>query len=89
MVLRREVFATRLSSRAEATHHLLAGTDAKDGNGDTRQVLRERRPTAELRFNLCYQSVVAPEARKALMPELLDQMEADAAVAGVAQRRQA
>src|SRR6476619_5827014 len=28
VVLRREVFAARLSSRAEATHHLLAGTEA-------------------------------------------------------------
>src|SRR6476661_2482338 len=45
VVLRREVFAARLSNRAEATHHLLAGTDAANGNGDTRQVLRERRPT--------------------------------------------
>jgi DNA replication and repair protein RecF len=83
VVLRREVFATRLSSRAEATHHLLAGTDATNGTGDTRQVLRERRPTAELRFNLLYQSAVAPEARKALMPELLNQMETDTALAGL------
>lgn len=82
VVLRREVFATRLSSRAEATHHLLAGTDAANGKGplDTRQVLRERRPTAELRLNLAYDSHVAPQARAALMPDLLSQMEADAAL---------
>src|SRR3954454_20028231 len=43
VVLRREVFATRLSSKAEAIHHQLAGTDATNGNGDTRQMLRERR----------------------------------------------
>ncbi|HEX9988378.1 MAG TPA: DNA replication/repair protein RecF [Chloroflexia bacterium] len=81
VVLRREVFATRLSSRAEATHHLLAGTEAANGKGDTRQMLRERRPTAELRFNLVYQTGVAPEARKVLMPELLAQMEAEASLA--------
>jgi DNA replication and repair protein RecF len=81
VVLRREVFATRLSSRAEATHHLLAGTEAANGKGDTRQMLRERRPTAELRFNLVYQTGVAPEARKVLMPELLSQIEAEASLA--------
>ena len=81
VVLRREVFATRLSSRAEAIHHLLAGTDSNNGAGDTRQMLRERRPTAELRFNLSYQSAVAPEARKALMPELLAQIEAETSLA--------
>ena len=81
VVLRREVFATRLSSRAEATHHLLAGTEANNGKGDTRQMLRERRPTAELRFNLVYQTGVAPEARKVLMPELLAQIEAEASLA--------
>jgi len=83
VVLRREVFAARLSSRAEAIHHLLAGTEASNGTGDTRQVLRERRPTAELRFNLAYQSGVAPEARKALLPELLDQIEAESSLAGL------
>src|SRR5437763_54869 len=71
VVLRREVFAARLSSRAEAIHHLLAGTEAGNGSGDTRQMLRERRPTAELRFNLAYHSAVAPQARKALLPDLL------------------
>ena len=83
VVLRREVFAARLSSRAEATHHLLAGTEASNGTGDTRTMLRERRPTAELRFNIHYQSAVAPEARKALVPDLLAQIEADAALAGL------
>jgi DNA replication and repair protein RecF len=80
VVLRREVFATRLSSRAESTHHLLAGTEASNGKGDTRQMLRERRPTAELRFNLAYDSHVAPQARQALMPELLSQIEAESAL---------
>src|SRR3954451_13688417 len=51
VVLRRDVFAARLSSRAEAVHHLLAGTDANNDKADTRKMLRERRPTAELRFN--------------------------------------
>lgn len=77
VILRREVFATRLSSRAEATHHLLVGTEADNGKLDTRQMLRERRPTAELRFSLTYESAVAPNARKALMPDLLAQMEAE------------
>jgi len=80
VVLRREVFATRLSSRAEATHHLLAGTEASNGKGDTRQMLRERRPTAELRLNLAYDSHVAPNARQALMPDLLSQIEAETAL---------
>src|SRR4051812_42683274 len=55
VVLRREVFAARLSSRAEAIHHLLAGTEAANGKGkgeETRTMLRERRPTAELLFNV-------------------------------------
>lgn len=81
IVLRREVFAARLSGRAEAVHHLLAGTESANGKGsgkeDTRKMLRERRPTAELRFNLVYQSAVAPGARAEFMPELLAQMEAD------------
>lgn len=80
VVLRREVFTTRLSSRAEATHHLLAGTDSSNGKGDTRQMLRERRPTAELRFNLGYDSQVAPQARHAFMPDLLAQIEAETAL---------
>jgi DNA replication and repair protein RecF len=83
VVLRREVFATRLSSRAEAIHHLLAGTDAGNGTGDMRQMLRERRPTAELGFNLSYQSAVAPEARKQLLPELLQQIEEETALIGL------
>lgn len=83
VVLRREVFAARLSQRAEAVHHLLAGTEATDGE-DTRQLLRERLPTAELRLNVAYQSAVAPDARKALIPELLEQMEADTAMADLA-----
>src|SRR5205823_315538 len=49
-----------------------------------RQMLRERRPTAELRFNLAYHSAVAPQARKALLPNLLEQMEADATLASLA-----
>jgi DNA replication and repair protein RecF len=77
IVLRREVFAARLSARAEAVHHLLAGTDAANGRVDTRRLLRERRPTAELRLNLAYQSSVAPQARAALMPDLLAQIEAE------------
>lgn len=81
VVLRRDIFAARLSRRAEAVHHLLVGTEAVDGPGDTRQMLRERRPTAELRLNVAYQSAVAPEARKEIIPTLVDQMEADAAVA--------
>lgn len=81
VVLRREVFAARLSQRAEATHHLLAGTEATNGRGDIRQMLRERRPTAELRFNLAYDSSVAPQARKGLMPDLLAQIEAETSVA--------
>ncbi|MDQ6692858.1 MAG: DNA replication/repair protein RecF [Chloroflexota bacterium] len=75
VVLRREVFAARLSERAEAVHHQLVGTDASGQSGDSRQMLRERRPTAEMRFRLGYQSAVAPEARKALLPDLLAQME--------------
>lgn len=84
VVLRREVFAARLSRRAEAVHHLLAGTEAADGGEDTRRLLRERRPTAELRLNVAYQSAVAPNARKALIPDLLAQMEADTAMADLA-----
>ncbi|HUP28179.1 MAG TPA: DNA replication/repair protein RecF [Chloroflexia bacterium] len=83
VVLRREVFATRLSSRAEAVHHLLAGTEAGNGKADTRQMLRERRPTAELRLNLSYSTDVAPSARKALMPDLLAQLEEDTALANL------
>ena len=84
IVLRREVFATRLSSRAMSIHHLLAGTEAGANgqeSGDTRKMLRERRPTAELLFHVTYQSTVAPEARKTLMPELLEQIEAEQALA--------
>jgi DNA replication and repair protein RecF len=81
VILRRDVFATRLSNRAEATHHLLVGTDAGNGQADTRQMLRERRPTAELRLHLAYQSTVAPEARKALMPDLLSQIETETTLA--------
>jgi DNA replication and repair protein RecF len=81
VVLRREVFATRLSARAEATHHLLAGTEAANGTGDTRQMLRERRPTAEMRFQVAYSSDVAPQARTTLMPELLTQIEEEAEAA--------
>lgn len=84
VVLRREVFAARLSRRAETVHHLLAGTEATGGSEDTRQLLRERRPTAELRLNVAYQSAVAPDARKTLIPELLEQMEADTAMADLA-----
>src|SRR5206468_1821371 len=40
---------------------------------------------AELRFNLLYQSAVAPVARQALMPKLLNQMEADVALASPGQ----
>lgn len=83
VALRREVFTARLSSRAEATHHLLVGTEAGNGRGDARQMLRERRPTAELRFNLAYHSAVAPQARAALMPELLAQLEADTKLASL------
>lgn len=83
VALRREVFATRLSSRAEAVHHLLAGTDANNGKADTRTMLRERRPTAELRLNVVYQTAVAPQARASLMPDLLAQIEADTALAGL------
>jgi DNA replication and repair protein RecF len=88
IVLRREVFAARLSARAEAVHHLLAGTDAANGRVDTRQLLRERRPTAELRLNLAYESSVAPQARAALMPELLAQIEAETAIAADAAGRE-
>jgi DNA replication and repair protein RecF len=77
VVLRRDIFTERLSSRAEAVHHLLAGTDATNGNSDTRLLLRERRPTAELRLHVAYQTAVAPKARAALLPDLLAQMEAD------------
>ncbi|HEX8220899.1 MAG TPA: DNA replication/repair protein RecF [Chloroflexia bacterium] len=80
VVLRREVFASRLSQRAEAVHHTLAGTEAVNGRSNTRQLLRERRPTAELRLNVAYQSAVAPEARKLLIPELVAQMEAESAL---------
>ncbi len=64
------------------SHHLLAGTEASNGKGpaDTRQMLRERRPTAELRLNLAYDSHVAPQARSALMPDLLSQIEAESAL---------
>jgi len=79
IALRRDVFAARLSSRAEAIHHLLAGTDAANGSPDTRKMLRERRPTAELRLNVVYETAVAPKARKALLPDLLAQIEADSA----------
>lgn len=82
VVLRREVFSTRLSARAEATHHLLAGTEAENGRGDARQMLRERRPTAEMRFQLGYRSDVAPQSRAMLMPELLAQIEEEAALYG-------
>ena len=85
VVLRREVFAARLSRRSEAIHHLLVGTEAANGKNDTRQLLMERRPTAELLFNLSYRSDVAPEARKALMPELLDQIEAETELSKEAQ----
>ncbi|MBF6614399.1 MAG: DNA replication/repair protein RecF [Chloroflexi bacterium] len=81
IVLRRELFVTRLSSRAEAIHHLLAGTEAGNGHADTRKMLRERRPTAELGLKLSYPSIVAPEARKALVPDLLSQIEAESALA--------
>src|SRR3954451_13954802 len=84
VVLRREVFAARLSSRAEAIHHLLAGTEAANGKGkgeETRTMLRERRPTAELLFNVSSQSTVAPEARKTLLPDLLSQIEAEESLA--------
>jgi DNA replication and repair protein RecF len=74
------VFAVRLSQRAEAVHHTLAGTDAINGRSNTRQMLRERRPTAELRLNVAYQSAVAPEARKLVIPELVAQMEAESAL---------
>jgi DNA replication and repair protein RecF len=77
VILRRDIFTERLSSRAQAVHHLLAGTDAGMGNSDTRLLLRERRPTAELRLHVAYQTAVAPTARAALLPDLLAQMEAD------------
>jgi DNA replication and repair protein RecF len=83
VVLRRDVFAARLSSRAEAVHHLLAGTDANHDTPDTRKMLRERRPTAELRFNVAYETSVAPKARAELLPDLLAQMEADNATANL------
>jgi DNA replication and repair protein RecF len=83
IVLRREVFSTRLSARAEATHHLLAGTEAANGTGDTRQMLRERRPTAEMRFQLAYNSDVSPFARGKLMPDLLAQIEEETAIIGL------
>lgn len=81
VVLRREIFAARLSSRAEAVHHLLVGTESGNGKTDTRQMLRERRPTAELRLHVAYETLVAPNARAAILPDLLAQMEADSAVA--------
>ncbi|HST06248.1 MAG TPA: DNA replication/repair protein RecF [Chloroflexia bacterium] len=77
VILRRDIFTERLSSRAQAVHHLLAGTDAGMGNSDTRLLLRERRPTAELRLHVAYQTAVAPIARATLLPDLLAQMEAD------------
>ncbi|HEY0071053.1 MAG TPA: DNA replication/repair protein RecF [Chloroflexia bacterium] len=80
VVLRREVFAARLSQRAETVHHTLVGTEAVNGRSNTRQMLRERRPTAELRFHVAYQSAVAPEARKVLVPEIVAQMEAESAL---------
>ncbi|HET9495816.1 MAG TPA: DNA replication/repair protein RecF [Chloroflexia bacterium] len=83
IVLRRELFAARLSRRAEAVHHLLAGTDAGNGNGDTRAMLRERRPTDELRLNVGYQTGVAPKARAELIPDLLEQVEAENAMIGL------
>jgi DNA replication and repair protein RecF len=84
IVLRRELFAARLSQRAEAVHHLLAGTDAGNGNGDTRAMLRERRPTAELRLNVGYKTDVAPKARAALIPDLVAQVESESALVGLA-----
>jgi DNA replication and repair protein RecF len=82
VVLRRDVFAARLSSRAEAVHHLLAGTDANNNDGhDTRKMLRERRPTAELRLNVAYETLVAPKARGELLPDLLRQLEEEGAAA--------
>jgi DNA replication and repair protein RecF len=81
VVLRRDVFAARLSSRAEAVHHMLAGTDANNDKSDTRKMLRERRPTAELRLNVAYETLVAPKARATLLPDLLAQLEADSAIA--------
>jgi DNA replication and repair protein RecF len=83
VVLRRELFAARLSRRAEAVHHLLAGTDAGNGNGDTRAMLRERRPTAELRLNVGYKTDVAPKARAELVPDLVAQVEAESALVGL------
>lgn len=82
VVLRRDVFTARLSSRAEAVHHLLVGTEAVNGKSDTRRMLRERRPTAELRLHMAYETSVAPKARAELLPDLLAQMEEDSAVAG-------
>lgn len=83
VVLRREVFAARLSSRAESVHHRLAGTDsAGNGKTDTRKMLRERRPTAELRLHVAYETGVAPKARAELLPDLLAQMEADSTLSG-------
>ncbi|MEO8285747.1 MAG: DNA replication and repair protein RecF [Chloroflexota bacterium] len=81
VVLRRDVFAARLSSRAESVHHLLVGTEANNGAADTHKILRERRPTAELRLNVAYETTVAPKARAALLPDLLQQIEADTASA--------
>ncbi|MGA7730002.1 MAG: DNA replication and repair protein RecF [Chloroflexia bacterium] len=80
VVLRREVFAARLSSRAESVHHLLVGTEAAHVKSDTRRMLRERRPTAELRFHVAYETGVAPEARAAFVPDLLAQMETESAL---------
>ncbi len=85
VVLRRDVFAARLSSRAEAVHHLLVGTEAANGRTDTRRMLRERRPTAELRLHVAYETGVAPKARAEFLPDLLAQMEADSAVADLGQ----
>ncbi len=81
IALRREVFTARLSHRAEAVHHRLVGTEAV-GQESTLRMLRERRPTAELRLHVAYKSDVAPTARQALMPDLLAQMEAETALAG-------
>jgi DNA replication and repair protein RecF len=77
VVLRREVFAARLSGRAENVHHQLVGTEAANGRQDTRNMLRERRPTAELRLNVAYETAVAPKARAASMPELLAEIEGE------------
>jgi DNA replication and repair protein RecF len=82
VVLRREVFAARLSSRAESVHHRLAGTDSVHPKSDTRSMLRERRPTAELRLHVAYETGVATKARAELLPDLLAQMEADSTLSG-------